>query len=34
MHMLAFETIANLVSVAVIAGLGAIYWYGKRHSKR
>ncbi len=31
MHMLSFETIANLVSLAVIAVLAGIYLYGKRH---
>ncbi len=31
MRMLSFETIANLVSLAVIATLAAIYLYGKRH---
>lgn len=31
MRMLSFETIANLVSLAVIAVLAGIFVYGKRH---
>jgi len=30
MHMLSFETIANVVSLLVIAVLAGIYLYGKR----
>jgi len=30
MHMLSFETIANLISLAVIVSLAGVYFYGKK----
>lgn len=31
MPMLSFETIANIVAIAIMVVLGIIYIYGKRH---